>query len=85
MDKDGKAINVIFDSDASTVNINGTIHKIDAPTIGTGVATENYISSDGTNVYVSLIVTKNYDFILSLINADTNITIGRIYLSFHER
>jgi hypothetical protein len=67
MDGEGAQINVLYDEDTNTINVNGTVLKITAGTQGkNGVASEDYKMEDGEDVYVTLVVegdNKN-DFVL---------------------
>ena len=57
LDGEGNKINVLYDEDTSTVNVNGHILKIEAGTNGkNGVATEDFKNDDDVEVYYSLVV-----------------------------
>lgn len=48
MDSAGDKVNVIYDEGTNTVNVDGTVLKVEAATNGkNGVATENYELEDG--------------------------------------
>jgi len=57
MDPHGKTVNVIYDENTGTINVNGQLLKVEAATnANNGVATEDYELDTGVKAYVSLVV-----------------------------
>lgn len=82
LDGEGNKINVLYDEKTNTVNINGTILKVEAGTQGkNGVATENYETEDGEEVYASLVVEGHDKIILRQMRAKDDSAIATVPLA----
>ena len=69
MDGEGTKLNVLYDEDTDTINVNGNILKVEAGTQGrNGVATEAFDLEEGGRAYMSLVVEGENSFILRQYN-----------------
>jgi hypothetical protein len=85
MDSHGKKINVLYDEGTSSINVNGTILKVEAPTQGkNGVATEEYELEDGTKAYVSLVVEGKNKIVMRQMDAKTDEEIATVDLACED-
>lgn len=77
-DDKGVAMNVEYNSDPKneTLTVNGTVHKIEAPTKNhSGVATENFDAGSNMIVYDSFIKESDTNYYLHRFNAMTDETV----------
>lgn len=82
MDPTGKKINVIYDEDTSTINVNGTILKIQAATNAhNGVATEDYELDTGKKAYVSLVVEDKDKIVVRQMDSKTDDELSKVELA----
>lgn len=79
MDENGATLHVLYDSDSSTLNLNGSVHKIRGDTPDhSGVSTVNFVADDGANIYYTLTATKDKSMFLSKFDAKTDNLITKI-------
>lgn len=82
MDPTGKKINVIYDEDTATINVNGTILKIQAATNAhNGVATEDYELDNGKKAYVSLVVEDKDKIVVRQMDSKTDDELSKVDLA----
>lgn len=84
MDMTGKSIHAIVDIDTHTININGDILNIIAPTKGgNGYATQNFLNTDGVYVYDSFVINQDLTISIYQLNAVNDITLSKANLVCH--
>ncbi len=82
MDGEGNKINVLYDEDTMTINVNGQILKVTNGTQGkNGVATEDFTDDNGKKVYVSLVTEGKGKFILRKIATKDDEELVRVPLA----
>lgn len=86
MESDGSTIHVMVDSESNTMNIEGEIYKIIAPTQDhKGISTENYLTVKGHTVYDSLVYDTNPSTAMFYqINDKTKGVIAQIPVACHK-
>lgn len=86
MESDGSTIHVMVDSNSNTMNIEGEIYKIIAPTQDhKGISTENYQTVKGHTVYDSLVYDSNQTTAMFYqINDKTKDVIAQIPVACHK-
>ncbi len=82
MDPTGKKINLIYDEDTSTINVNGTLLKIQAATNAhNGVATEDYEIENGKKAYVSLVVEDKDKIVVRQMDSKNDDELSKVELA----
>lgn len=82
MDSEGKKVNVLFDEASGTINVNGKVLNIVAPTKGkNGAATEDYELEDGTKAYVSLVVEGDDKIMIRQMSSDDDKELSAVELA----
>lgn len=87
MESDGSSIHVMVDSSSNTMNIEGEIYKIIAPTQDhKGISTEDYQTVKGHTVYDSLVFDKTDQTtaVFYQINDKTKDVIAQIPVACHK-
>ncbi len=82
MDPTGKVMHVLFDDETDTLNVNGTILKVEAPTKAkNGFATEDYELENGKKAYVSLVVEDKDKIVMRQMDAKTDDELSKVDLA----
>ena len=85
MDNSGDTIKVIMDFSTDILIVNGYTYKLEAQTKDKrGVATIDFINTNGAYVYDEIWVSQNGDYYLNQLNAVTNEILTSISLSCHN-
>ena len=85
MDSASKKIDVLFDDDKRTLNMNGTVLKIEpASNSQTSLSTEQYNLADGGKAYISIVMEDNGKMMLHQMNAANDKEISNIELACDE-